>query len=235
MPMKVSKRPSKDGPPGVGILAPFRVLFSYQNSSIWRLCLFSVLLFAIVDYCSFTYDSLFWPTTYRGPILTPPPLAPEIKSVYITASFWNGASVLVNYWNNAIVDLVRNLGPENVYVSIYESGSWDRTKAYLRDLDRRLEALDVSRTISLNPMTHAQVVHSVPEKDTPGWIMTPRGRREPRRIPYLSDARNRGLEPLEKLNQEGKKFDRIIFLNDVVFQVSSFALLLSLFSEFDLC
>lgn len=223
MPLKASKRPPRNASIGATLLSPARFLCSPRNIWIWRLTLISALLFAVIDHFSFTYHSLSWPTTYDGPVLVPKPLAPGIKSVYITAAFWNGAGVLANYWNNAIVDLARNLGPENVYVAIHESGSWDKTKDYLHDLDRRLEALGVARTITLSPVTHADIVEAVPQEETPGWIMTRRGRREPRRIPYLSHARNRGLEPLEQLNREGKQFDRIVFLNDLVFQVGILA------------
>ena len=52
-----------------------------------------------------------------------------------------------------------------------------------------------------------------------GWIDTPRVRKELRRIPYLSRLRNWTLEPLQELAQQGEKFDKVLFLNDVVFTV----------------
>jgi hypothetical protein len=54
-----------------------------------------------------------------------------------------------------------------------------------------------------------------------GWIDTPRGKRELRRIPYLSKLRNISLKPLADLALKGIKFDRILFLNDVVFTVGN--------------
>jgi hypothetical protein len=52
-----------------------------------------------------------------------------------------------------------------------------------------------------------------------GWIDTPRGRKELRRIPYLSRLRNWTLQPLLELARQGEKFDKVLFLNDVVFSV----------------
>jgi hypothetical protein len=49
-----------------------------------------------------------------------------------------------------------------------------------------------------------------------GWIYTSREKLELRRIPYLARMRNKVLEPLENGNVT---FDRVLFLNDVVFSV----------------
>jgi Cryptococcal mannosyltransferase 1 len=124
---------------------------------------------------------------------------------------------LRSHWNKAIEALVLSLGPENVYVSIYESGSWDNTKGALRVLDQNLGALGVGRTIILNETTHVDEITQPPASS--GWIDTPRGKKELRRIPYLSALRNLSLRPLEELAVKGVRFDKILFLNDVVFTV----------------
>jgi hypothetical protein len=146
-----------------------------------------------------------------------PPYHTGRRKIYISSTHWNNEAILRSRWNSAVVDLVREFGPTNVYVSIYESGSWDNSKDALRDLDRRLEALGVEKTIILDDTTHNDEI-SKPPGET-GWIDTPRGKRELRRIPYLSRLRNLTLEPLKNLLAEGKTFDRILFLNDVVFTV----------------
>ena len=106
-------------------------------------------------------------------------------------------------------------GPENVHVSIYESGSWDDSKEALRVLDHDLERRGVPRTVKLNETTHAD---ELKQPATDGWIQTPRGKQELRRIPYLSKLRNLALEPLHSLGDR-TKFDKVLFLNDVVFTV----------------
>jgi hypothetical protein len=139
------------------------------------------------------------------------------QRIFIATTHWNNEAVLRSHWNEAIEALVLSLGPENVYVSIYESGSWDNTKGALRVLDQNLGALGVGRTIILNETTHVDEIAQPPASS--GWIDTPRGKKELRRIPYLSALRNLSLRPLEELAVKGLRFDKILFLNDVVFTV----------------
>jgi len=111
---------------------------------------------------------------------------------------------------------VEYFGAHNVHISIYESGSWDESKDALRALDNDLEDLGVKRTITLEQSTHADELQ---KPITAGWIETPRGKKELRRIPYLSKLRNLSLQPLNELAAGGIKFDKVLFLNDVVFKV----------------
>ena len=92
-------------------------------------------------------------------------------------------------------------------------------------LDRDLESLRVRRTITLEETTHKDEIQK-PFAD--GWIDTPRGKKELRRIPYLSKLRNKVLKPLNDLALEDVKFDKVLFLNDVAFQVCYLLRLLSL-------
>lgn len=115
------------------------------------------------------------------------------------------------------MDLAKHVGPNNIYVSVYESGSWDDSKGALRLLDRRLEELGVQRTIVLDETTHVDELGKAPAST--GWIDTVRGKKELRRIPYLSELRNRSLKPLAEMALNGVTFDKVLFLNDVVFTV----------------
>lgn len=145
---------------------------------------------------------------------------PNVKGqkIFIASIHWNNEIILRSNWNDQVVNLVQYFGAENVYISIYESGSYlDDTKGALRGLDKQLEELGVKRTIILDETTHADEMQ---KPVTEGWIDTPRGRKELRRIPYLARLRNISLEPLNKLAAEGSKFDKVLFLNDVVFSVS---------------
>jgi hypothetical protein len=142
------------------------------------------------------------------------------ERIFISSTHWNSEEVLRSHWNDAVVALAKALGPENVYVSVYESGSWDDTKGALRELDAALGELNVPRTIALSEVSHQDEISQQPGSSA-GWIDTPRGRRELRRIPFLSRQRNASLQPLVDLDRErGEQFDRILFLNDVVFTVS---------------
>lgn len=139
------------------------------------------------------------------------------KRIFIASIHWNNEAILRSHWNEAVLRLVGHFGAENVFVSILESGSWDDSKGALKDLDAELERLGVGRKIILEGTTHADEIGQIPVSD--GWIDTARGKRELRRIPYLSRLRNRSLEPLAELAEEGIKFDQVLFLNDVVFTV----------------
>ena len=161
----------------------------------------------------------------------PPKLTPEEQQrldkkranrkppkIFISSTHWNNEVRLRGFWNKAVLDLAEHFGPENVYVSIYESGSWDDSKGALRELDAELERLGVQRTITLDETTHSD---SIAEEPAPtGWIETPRAKKELRRIPYLAKLRNLTLKPIIKLALNGIRYDKILFLNDVYFTVS---------------
>lgn len=146
-----------------------------------------------------------------------PHMPQKPERIYIASMHWNNEEILRSHWNDAIVQLAKTWGTENVFVSVYESGSWDDTKGALRDLDVELDRLGVRRNITLSDTTHQDEISVSPLSE--GWIDTPRGRKELRRIPYLARLRNLTLRPLEDLERQGIAFDKILFLNDVVFTV----------------
>ena len=139
------------------------------------------------------------------------------ERIFIASVHWNNAVILRSHWNDAVVDLVQRVGKENLYLSVYESGSWDDSKGALTELDDRLRVLDVQRSVVLDPTTHEDELAKSPAGE--GWVETSPGRRELRRIPYLARLRNLSLEPLRRLAHQGIVFDKILFLNDVVFTV----------------
>ncbi|EMR80875.1 putative polysaccharide export protein [Botrytis cinerea BcDW1] len=129
---------------------------------------------------------------------------PNNETIFIAAIFRKSELMLRQNWSPALVSLVQHLGPQNVYVSIIESGSWDGTKAALMDLDGMLGKAGVERTIELGMDRLAQLeeLKHVPEEgqDRTGWLHTGRKESESgwemRRIPYLARLRNRAMEPL---------------------------------------
>lgn len=149
----------------------------------------------------------------------PVPTLAKKERVYIASIHWNNGDVLRSNWNRAVLNLVTLFGRDNIYISIFESGSWDDSKEVLRELDAELNKLGVRRTVLLDPTTHADEIATTPGPE--GWIETPRGRKELRRIPYLSRLRNLSLKPMWDMANNGEKFDKVLFLNDVVFDVSA--------------
>ncbi|KAK4099076.1 glycosyltransferase family 69 protein [Parathielavia hyrcaniae] len=148
------------------------------------------------------------------------------RRVFIASLHWNNEEVLRSDWNKGVVDLATVLGPENVFVSVYESGSWDNSTGALRELDGELEKMGVGKKIVLDEETHKDLIAKPPKQDE-GWIDVPAyGRKMPRRIPYLSKLRNLSLQPLRELAMNGTMFDHVLFLGDVVFTVPDILALL---------
>ncbi|KAB8303390.1 hypothetical protein EYC80_004819 [Monilinia laxa] len=162
---------------------------------------------------------------------------PNNETIFIAAIFRRSELMLRQNWSAAIISLVKHLGPKNVYVSVLESGSWDGTKAALMDLDKMLGEVGVERTIDLGMDREAQLeeLKRVPAEgeDRSGWLYTGREESESgwemRRIPYLARLRNKAMEPLLKIwdKGRGRKFDRVLWINDVVFTTTDVTTLLS--------
>ena len=156
------------------------------------------------------------------------PLSLRDQKILICAQFWTSGYALTSHWNDDLLDLIGKLGPHNVYVSIYESGSLDGTKEALKLLDARLKSIGVQKMIVLDPTTHEDEVSKIPEEGTPGWIHTPRSgdAKELRRISYLARLRNKVLQPLYD-GSTSMTFDKILFLNDIDFRPSDVMTLLA--------
>ncbi|KAK0460589.1 glycosyltransferase family 69 protein [Desarmillaria tabescens] len=88
------------------------------------------------------------------------------------------------------------LGYHNVFVSIYENGSTDQTKALLRIFDALTRSVGMRITIRTSMRTRGAFNH---------------------RIEYLAEVRNAAFVPLHELRDaENEYFDTIIFMNDVL-------------------
>ena len=88
------------------------------------------------------------------------------------------------------------LGFHNVFISVYENGSNDQTKALLRLFDALGRSIGLRIVIRTSLRTRGAFNH---------------------RIEYLAEVRNAALAPLWELREtEGEVFDSIIFMNDVL-------------------
>lgn len=161
-------------------------------------------------------------TSARSPSRPPPPPLPPNTRIFIASQHWNTARILRDRWNAALLELVQHLGTDNVFVSIFESGSYDKTKDALRELDAELEKLGVRRNIDMSDVSHKDEIARAEEvgEGEEGWIRIPDGKMALRRIPFLARLRNRVLGNLEELvRDKGERFDYVLFLNDVAFTV----------------
>ncbi|PSN65753.1 polysaccharide export protein [Corynespora cassiicola Philippines] len=153
---------------------------------------------------------------------------PSNERYFIASIHWNNEKILRSHWNKAVVELVKYLGPENTYVAVLESGSWDNSKDALRELDQALGGLNTPRKIVLEDKTHKEEISRLPADDEPGWADTSRGLRELRRIPYLANLRNRVMAEMSGVNDtDNRPFTKVLWLNDVVFNTEDILTLLA--------
>jgi alpha-1,3-mannosyltransferase len=113
----------------------------------------------------------------------------------ISANLHNSADILP-HWVTQLTAALRALPPENVFVSIYESGSGDGTGGWLRQLALRLALLGVRSRITVG-----------------GNVTRQEGEQ---RIAYLAKLRNEALAPMLGAQPEFQP-DYVVFLNDVHF------------------
>ena len=142
---------------------------------------------------------------------------PRDERIFIASIHWNNEAMLRSHWTPRVVELAKAIGNEKVFVSVKESGSWDKTKEILKDLGHELGQAGIRSQIMLDNTTHEQEVDQTPAES--GWVWTTRNKMELRRIPYLARQRNEAMSPLYQMYEQGVKFDKILFLGDVVFSV----------------
>ncbi|ETS87161.1 hypothetical protein PFICI_00989 [Pestalotiopsis fici W106-1] len=164
------------------------------------------------------------PVTHRSPLKQRRAHVPGVNetSVYIVSVHRNTEVIQRSAWNEAVLALVDYLGAENVHFSAVESGSQEGTKDALMELKDGLDQRGASNDISLGMTVWEQLdeidARPPPGSNEPGWIWNKaEDQFELRRIPYLSKVRNQAMEPLDRLVAEGRRFDKVLWLNDVVF------------------
>lgn len=161
------------------------------------------------------------PETHRA---TLKPRAAAHDTVYIASVHRNTEQIQREAWNQAVLALVDYLGAPNVHLTAIESGSQEGTKDALLELKAGLDARGVSNHVSLGMTVWEQLdeidARPPPGSREPGWIWNPaEDQFEMRRIPYLSRVRNQAMAPLKELERQGKHFDKVLWINDVVFDV----------------
>lgn len=173
-------------------------------------------------------------------------------SVFIVSVHRNTGKILPA-WGAAALALVDYLGgggeggSNRVYFSALESGSQDDTKEKLAVLQAQLDARGVPNTVTLG-MTVWEQLQEMWDRPDPagprpeGWIWNQEDKLyDLRRITYLARERNRALEPMRELERQGIKFDKLLWINDVVFNVGiaffppPYPLTLSFFSLIPSC
>ncbi|KAK4953831.1 hypothetical protein LTR10_008435 [Elasticomyces elasticus] len=127
--------------------------------------------------------------------------------VYIAASLYDQEGVLVSGdWGDAVLGLVDLLGPQNVYLSVYENNADPKAKAALIDFTQRLEC---NSSVVADDLDVSQLPH----------VRTADGSKMLSRIAFLAKVRNQALRPLAEVSSTAyqTRFDKLLYLNDVIF------------------
>lgn len=119
----------------------------------------------------------------------------EGHKYFFAINLYNSFDVIPDLFSN-MFKVSAILGYHNVFVSVYENGSTDQTKALLRIFDALCRSVGLRVIIRTSLRTRGAFHH---------------------RIEYLAEVRNAALAPLQELrDSEGEVFDSIIFMNDVL-------------------
>ncbi|OJI85795.1 hypothetical protein ASPTUDRAFT_42151 [Aspergillus tubingensis CBS 134.48] len=128
---------------------------------------------------------------------------PHNSTVFIAVSLYDKTGVLAGgAWGQSLLDLIDMIGPDRVFLSIYENDSDATGEQALSALSDRVPC-------------NKSIVYDKHFNFTGFPTVTlPDGSSHVRRVAYLAEVRNRALRPLDDLNH---RFDRLLFLNDVYF------------------
>jgi Cryptococcal mannosyltransferase 1 len=128
---------------------------------------------------------------------------PRHEKIFIAASIRDRHGRLARgVWADKVLELVELLGPDNVFLSIYENDAGAVGRAALQELEERLA---FPHLLEFDEHLPADVFPSITLPDgTPGV----------KRIAYLAEVRNRALRPLEASEV---RYDKLLYLNDVIF------------------
>ncbi|WFD28091.1 hypothetical protein MNAN1_003097 [Malassezia nana] len=125
---------------------------------------------------------------------------PSGQTYYIASLLHNSERILPRYMN-ALVRLTDELGHDDVFMSIFENDSKDRTPALLENLRKELKTRGVRHNITTTRL--------------------PAKTRHAERIERLSYMRNRAMAPFHEEVRHGlnnRPFSKVIWINDILFE-----------------
>ena len=134
---------------------------------------------------------------------------PTNQTYFIASNLFNSERILPRY-TEALLQFIDDVGPHNVYVSIYENDSQDRTPEMLRAFSIELRRRGVRRRIKT--------------------VTKRKGFKHLERIRRLAYLRSEAMDPLwVELGGrlDGRPFDRVIFLNDILYDTEAVHTLLA--------
>lgn len=181
-------------------IEPYARYAHYLFASIWFLAIVEWILFQPM-LPSGNRSTADYVETFHKLAATPNTTAQHPMKVFIVSNLYNSEDILPTY-AASLGNLIRHLGPENVFVSIYESHSEDQTKPLLAQLDRDLARMNVSRRILSDDRAVRKGKFTSSVQD---------------RVDFLVKVRNIAMEPLTEADQATRQFGHVLWINDIVF------------------
>ncbi|KAF1345057.1 cryptococcal mannosyltransferase 1-domain-containing protein [Delphinella strobiligena] len=172
---------------------------------------FLVLIFALTPllFSSYSDPPKHYKDLRRRAIESPFPGGANLNNekVFIATSIYDeGGKLAGGSWGQALADLIHILGPENVFLSVYEDNA---DELALGALDNLAQYMTCNQSVVVENFNTS----SLPK------VSLPDDRQRVRRVAFLAEVRNRALRPLEDPTSDAFEttFDKILFVNDVVF------------------
>lgn len=152
-------------------------------------------LYILIGFIAF----LSWQIIFNASYTNPPSFELDTReTVYIAANIVD-EDLITGAWGKSLLELVDLIGKDRVFVSIYGGPT-----AALRALEAKLPCDKAIVSQDEDPILLSEIPHT----------RLPTGESRIKRIAYLAEVRNKALEPLDSLT---KKYDRVLFINDVFF------------------
>ncbi|KAL4911179.1 cryptococcal mannosyltransferase 1-domain-containing protein [Aspergillus multicolor] len=133
---------------------------------------------------------------------------PFNETVFIAAVLYDPEGTIASGdCGRAVLRLIEYLGRENVFLSIYENNSGPQGKSALQDLASNIPCNYTTFTQDGLDLDNLRVRR----------VTLPDSEQRIRRIDYLAAVRNAALLPLQEMDEQGVVYDRLLYLNDVIF------------------
>lgn len=129
------------------------------------------------------------------------------EKIFIAAAVYDHEGELLGgEWGARLRRFVDIIGPDNVFLSIYEN-----------DADKKAQL--AMKAFAESVTCNKAIVHEHLNLDTLAHVNTPSGETRLKRIAFLAEVRNRALRPLDDPNSSAynRRFDKILYVNDVFF------------------
>ncbi|KAI9641419.1 hypothetical protein NHQ30_010222 [Ciborinia camelliae] len=186
------------------------VTYEFKDKTVSSRRIASKLLRAFRRICKPTYIFIFfilflcWQVIFNASYTNPPKFSiPNDEKVFIAANIVD-PELIDGVWGDNLVALVEAIGKERAFVSVYGG-----PKDSLERLERRLNGVQKKMVAEVDDAIDLSTLHRV---------TLPSGHTRVKRIEFLADVRNKALDPITSGNVT-EKYERVLFLNDVIFEV----------------